>query len=142
PGTHARDGLEAGAPVRGQALRYPSDAASLRAIKPYLRSAWIMVPHRVAWPDKQLREQIDRAFERAPIAGIVYAAGDAEDTRIVTWGRHALDPAKLPTRVEIHLRGDQHHELLALMDAGQFVELEFGVANRLDAGPVPVFNVI
>lgn len=142
PGTHARDGLEAGAPVRGQALRYPIDAASLRAIKPYLRGAWIMVPHRVAWPDKQLREQIDRAFERAPIAGIVYAAGDAEDTRIVTWGRHALDPAKLPTRVEIHLRGDQHHELLALMDAGQFVELEFGVANRLDAGPVPVFNVI
>jgi hypothetical protein len=142
PGTRGQDGLEAGGPVRGQALRYPSDAAALRASKPYLRGAWIMIPHDFARPPKQLREQIERAFEQAPIAGLVYAAGAPDDTRIETHGHHALDPDKLPTRVEVHLRGDQQHELLRQMDAGVYVELEFGVANRLLPGPVPVHNVI
>jgi carboxypeptidase Q len=142
PGTRGQDGLAAGGPVRGQALRYPSDAASLRASKPYLRGAWIMIPHEHARPPKQLREQIERAFEQAPIAGLVYAAGGSDDTRIETHGHHGLDPAKLPTRVEIRLRGDQHHELLTQMDTGVYVELEFGVANRLLPGPVPVYNVI
>lgn len=142
PGTRGQDGLAAGGPVRGQALRYPSDAASLRASKPYLRGAWIMIPHAFDRPPKQLREQIERAFEQAPIAGLVYAAGAPDDTRIETHGQHELDPAKLPTRVEVRLRGDQHHELLTQMDAGVYVELEFGVANRLLPGPVPVYNVI
>jgi carboxypeptidase Q len=142
PGTRGQDGLAGGGPVRGQALRYPSDAASLRASKPYLRGAWIMIPHELDRPPKQLREQIERAFEQAPIAGLVYAAGAPDDTRIETHGDHELDPKKLPTRVEIHLRGDQHHELLTQMDAGTYVELEFGVANRLLPGPVPVYNVI
>ena len=44
--------------------------------------------------------------------------------------------------MDIRLRGDQHHALLARMDAGEYVELEFGVANRLLPGPVPVHNVI
>lgn len=142
PGTLGQDGLAAGGPVRGRALRYPSDAASLRASKPYLRGAWIMVPHEFERPAKQLREQIERAFDQAPIAGIVHAAAGPDDTRIETHGRWNLDPAKLPTRVEIQLRGDQHHELLQQMDAGVYVELEFGVANRLLPGPVPVYNVI
>jgi carboxypeptidase Q len=142
PGTRGQDGLEAGAPVRGQALRYPSDVASLRASKPYLRGAWIMIPHEFDRPPKQLREQIERAFDQAPIAGLVHAAGASDDTRIETHGRHELEPKNLPTRVEIRLRGDQHHELLTQMDSGVYVELEFGVANRLLPGPVPVFNVI
>jgi carboxypeptidase Q len=142
PGTRGQDGLEAGGPVRGQALRHPIDAASLRASKPYLRGAWIMIPHEFERPPKELREQIERAFEQAPIAGLVYAAGGPDDTLIEMHGRHDLDPKKLPTRVEIRLRGDQHHALLEQMDAGVYVELEFGVANRLLPGPVPVYNVI
>jgi carboxypeptidase Q len=142
PGTRGQDGLAAGGPVRGQALRYPADATSLRASKPYLRGAWIMIPHDFDRPPKQLREQIERAFTQAPIAGVVHAAGPSDDTRIETHGHHDLDPAKLPSRVEIRLRGDQHHQLLTQMDQGVYVELEFGVANRLLPGPVPVFNVI
>ncbi len=142
PGTRGQDGLEAGGPVRGQALRDPSDAASLRASKPYQRGAWIKSPPEFERPSKQLREQIERAFEQAPIAGLVHADGAPDDTRIEMHGEHELDPAKLPTRVEIRLRGDQHHELLEQMAAGVYVELEFGVANRLLPGPVPVYNVI
>lgn len=142
PGTRGQDGVEAGGPVRGQALRYPEDAAQLRARKPYLRDAWIMIPHEFERPRGKLGQQIERAFDHAKIAGLVFAAGDSEDQRITTHGNHRLDPAKLPTRVQIHLRGDQHHALLERMDAGTYVELEFGVANRLLPGPVPVYNVI
>jgi hypothetical protein len=142
PGTGGQDALDAGVPVRGQALRYPTDPAELRAIKPYLRGAWIMFPWSLERPDDALRKQIERAFDKAGIAGIVYAAGAPDDRHIHTWGRHELDPNALPKRVEIRLRGDQHHELVTQLDAGVFVELEFGVANRLEPGPVPVFNVI
>ncbi|HLT35305.1 MAG TPA: M20/M25/M40 family metallo-hydrolase [Enhygromyxa sp.] len=144
PGTHGQEGLEAGGPVRGQALRYPTTAGELRERSPYLRSAWIMLP----WGfdrrqlDATLRKQIDRALDRAPIAGLVWAAGDADDRLIRSHGNHRLDPSKLPTRVEIRLRGDQHAALLERMDAGEYVELEFGVANRLLPGPVAAHNVI
>jgi carboxypeptidase Q len=144
PGTRGQDGLEAGGPMRGQALRYPSTAGQLRELEPYLRHAWIMLP----WGfdrrsiDATLRRQIERALDRAPIAGLVWATGDAENSLIESHGDHRLDPKKLPKRVEIRLRGDQHAALLERMDAGQYVELEFGVANRLLPGPVPTHNVI
>jgi carboxypeptidase Q len=144
PGTKGQEGLEAGGPVRGQALRYPTTAGRLRELEPYLRGAWIMVP----WGfdrrtiDATLRKQIERALDRAPIAGVVWATGDADHELIESHGNHRLDPAKLPRRVEIHLRGDQHAALLDRMDAGEYIELEFGVANRLLPGPVPLHNVI
>ncbi len=144
PGTRGQDGLEAGGPVRGQALRYPTSAGELRELRPYLRGAWIMIP----WGfhprslDAKLRAQIERALDRAPIAGLVRAAGAADDLLLRSHGDHRLDPAKLPTRVEIRLRGDQHAALLERMAAGEYVELEFGVANRLLPGPIPVHNVI
>jgi carboxypeptidase Q len=145
PGTRGQDGLEAGGPVRGQALRYPASAAELRTRKPYLRGAWIMIPWESstrAGVDAALAKQIERAFERAPIAGVVRAAGAREDLLIHSHGDHRLDPAKLPKRVEIRLRGDQHAALLDRMAAGEYVELEFGVANRLLPGPIEVHNVI
>src|SRR5690606_36717402 len=92
--------------------------------------------------DKTLRRQIERALDRAPIAGVVRAAGGPDDQLIQSHGNHRLNPAKLPERVEIRLRGDQHAGLLERMAAGEYVELEFGVANRLLPGPVPVHNVI
>lgn len=144
PGTRGQDGLEAGGPVRGQALRYPTTAKQLRALEPYSRNAWIMLP----WSfdqrslDATLRQQIERKLERAPIAGLVWAAGDANDLLIESLGDHRLDPDALPKRVEIRLRGDQHAALLERIDAGEYVELEFGVANRLLPGPVPAHNVI
>jgi len=142
PGTRGQEGLEAGGPIRGQALRYPSSTAELRALKPYLRDAWIMVPWRSNGPSGSLNSQIERAFAKAPIAGLVRAAGAADDPLIHSHGNHRLDPAKLPKRVEIRLRGDQHAALVERMTAGEYVELEFGVANRLLPGPVPAFNVI
>lgn len=144
PGTRGQEGLEAGGPIRGQALRYPTTAGELRERTPYLRGAWIMLP----WEfdrrqiDATLRKQIERALDRAPIAGLVWAAGDGKDTLIESHGDHRLDPSKLPKRVEIRLRGDQHAALLERMDAGEYVELEFGVANRLLPGPVATHNVI
>jgi carboxypeptidase Q len=136
--------LEAGGPVRGQALRYPSGADQLRELEPYLRDAWILVP----WGfdpgelDPTERRQIELAFARAPIAGLVWAAGDADERRIHTRGEHRVDPAALPQRVEVRVRGDQHAQLLAQLDAGVYVELEFAVANRWLPGPVEAANVI
>lgn len=142
PGTRGQDGVGAGGPMRGQALLHPRDAAEFRAVEPYLRDAWIMVPHGFEYPDWRLMRQLERAFELAPISGYVHGSGPADDDRIWTAGDPRLDPNELPTRVDIYMRGDEHQVLLDRMAAGDYVELEFAVGNMLLPKPVPAHNVI
>jgi len=142
PGTRGQTGVEAGGPVRGQALLYPQSAAELRARKPYLRDAWLLIPHEAALPRGTLAKQIERALDQAPIAGLVRAAAGPDDDRITTGGDHRLDPAALPTRVEVLVRGDQFQAIVEQLDAGVYVELEIAVGHRLLPGPVPVHNVV
>ncbi|NVB37488.1 M20/M25/M40 family metallo-hydrolase [Pseudenhygromyxa sp. WMMC2535] len=134
-----------GEPVRGQALLYPQSDAELRKREPYLRGAWVLVPRvegRPLLPQGELGERVARALDKAGIAGLVYAAGDPEDTLIHTWGRPWIDWDALPRQVEIRLRGDQHHELSERVAAGEYVQLEFAVDNHFVDGPLTQHNVI
>ena len=144
-GTHAdagADGLTFGGPVRGQALRYPDDAAQLRALRPYLRGAWIVMAHGQRYADSPLDRQIERAFERGGIAGRVLPSGAPDDLRMTVQGNVDVRPEALPERVVVRVRGDHHAEIVELLAAGEFVELEFAVANRFVSGPIEQFNVI
>lgn len=142
PGTRGQDGVGAGGPMRGQALLHPRTALEFRELEPYLRDAWIMIPYDFERPDWRLQRQLERAFELAPIAGYVHGSGTPDDDRIWIGGDPDLDPAKLPSRVDVLMRGDEHHALLERMAAGDYVELEFAVGNVLLPGPVPAHNVI
>ena len=137
-------GTPKGEPVRGQALRYPSKRAELDTLMPRLRDAWIVVPLGVyPRPGKnELDTKIERAFDRQHIAGFVRAAAAADDLRISFHGNHEIAWDALPDRVDVRLRGDQHAELLGLLDAGEFVQLEFAISQQFVEGPIAQHNVI
>lgn len=134
-------GTPDGAPLRGQALRYPDSRKALDAMRPHLEGAWIVMP-RERERDRELDDRIRKAFEKAHIAGLVLAAGPAESDIITFHGNHRVEWDALPKRVEVRLRGDQHAALLGLLDAGEFVQLEFAIAQRFVEGPIAQHNVI
>jgi carboxypeptidase Q len=137
-------GTPGGAPRRGQALRYPTTRAELDDLVPHLRDAWILLPHRFRpRPSKdELDARIEKAFDKHGIAGFVHAAGPADDRLIEFHGNHEIRWTALPDRVEVRLRGDQHAELLALLERGEFVQLEFAIAQEFIQGPIAQHNVI
>ncbi len=140
-------GTPGGSPLRGQALRYPTSRAELGDLEPRLRDAWIVLPQglrppRVGADKRDLDTRIARAFEREGIAGFVLAAGDVDDPLIEFHGNHRVRWTALPDQVEVRLRGDQHAELIGLLDAGEFVQLEFAIAQEFIEGPIALHNVI
>lgn len=137
-------GTPGGSPRRGQALAYPNSRAELDALVPRLRDAWIVLPlgirHRPGKHD--LDGRIERAFDREKIAGFVLPAGLPDDPAIEFHGDHEIGWTELPDRVEVRLRGDQHAEIIGLLDAGEFVQLEFAIAQDFVEGPIALHNVI
>jgi carboxypeptidase Q len=137
-------GTPGGSPRRGQALRYPTNRAELDDLEPHLRDAWIVLPHRFRpRPGKdEFDAKVEKAFDRHGIAGFVFAAGPADDRLIEFHGDHEIRWNELPDRVEIRLRGDQHAELMGLLERGEFVQLEFAIAQEFVQGPIAQHNVI
>lgn len=134
-------GTPDGAPLRGQALRYPESRKALDAMRPHLKGAWIVLP-RERKHERELDERVRKAFAKAKIAGLVLAAGPPESDIITFHGNHRVSPDALPERIEVRLRGDQHAALLELLDAGEFVQLEFAIAQRFVEGPIVQHNVL
>ncbi|MCA9701292.1 MAG: M28 family peptidase, partial [Myxococcales bacterium] len=127
--------------VRAQAVVWPGDDAELRARKPYLRNAWVLVPWGTNMRDAT-GKRMAAAVDKAGVAGLIFAAGAPDDQLIVTQGEPWEDFKHLPTRVVLHLRGDQHAELVTAAEAGELVQLEFSVDNHFIEGPLPQHNVI
>lgn len=147
-GTHAWTAGTGGEPVRGQAVLYPETDAQLRAAKPYLRGAWVIVPQdrEAPWvggrPEGAVGQRIDRALTKAGIAGLVWPAGGPDSALIHTHGDPDIEWTKLPKRVVVRLRGDQHADLVTALAAGEVIQLEFSIDNHFVQGPIPVHNVV
>ncbi len=135
-------GTPKGEPRRGQVVRYPASANELAALRPYLKDAWILVPRDFAAPTGKLAEQIERTFDKASVAGLLYAAGAPDDSRIEFHGNHQIKWEELPERVEVYLRGDQHAELVELLGQSEFVQIELTIPNEFVRGPISLHNVI
>lgn len=140
-------------PVAARAEMRPATVEEAEERRERLRGAWIVDPPPPARaasapaasapaasaPSAADRAKVDSLLDSIGIAGRVQAArGDL----IHTSGNYRVRPEALPTRVTIRLRGDQHREIADWLRAGREVRLEFDVANRFGAGPVPVKNVI
>src|SRR5258706_107873 len=126
--THGTQGL-----VRARACLEPADEAELEAHKQEYAGAWIV--RRSKRPVASVRKALDAALEAKPAAGFVRSFGGE---LLQMGGRHdrTLEQIeKLP--LDVFLRGDQYEAIVASLEQGQPVELEFEIENRLVAGPAP-----
>ncbi len=126
PGTH-------GVRRRPAALA-PRTLEELESRAAALASTWLVWPDEER-PSRALREalaELDLAGEISPSRGeLVHTGGNPN----VKWD-------SLPTRVRIRLRADQHADLVARLERGEAVELEFEIDNRFVEGPIPQHNVV
>ena len=134
-------------PVRGPALPHPATMAELQQLRPRLSGAWIVHAKRErrgAPNAKTVREakRIEDALRSAGVAGHVVPAWDRSGQLVHTSGDPNVDWSALSSDVRVYLRGEQHTRLLARLDAGEAVELEFSIDNRFFRGPVPLHNVV
>ncbi|MBK8181184.1 MAG: M20/M25/M40 family metallo-hydrolase [Planctomycetes bacterium] len=131
-------------PVRGRALLRPETEEQLEQVQDLLAGAWLLprtYPRGTERPkvDTALREKIQSAIAAAGIAGEVRSTGRP---LVITDGNFQIKWDKLPKNVRISLRGDQHADVVARIERGESVELEFDIDNRFYEGPVPQHNVI
>ncbi|MFN0243834.1 MAG: M20/M25/M40 family metallo-hydrolase [Planctomycetota bacterium] len=135
-------------PRRGPAFLEPRDAQELEALKPRLAGAWIVRSDgRGREADgarveggTDFRTQLRDTLEAADIAG--YIRGGSRSGLLVMGGNWRVDPHDLPKRVQIRLVSDQFQDLVARLERGETVELEFDIGNQFLQGPVPTQNVI
>lgn len=129
-------------PTRGRAVLCPQNDEELAAARAALPGAWLMVasggPNFDATED-DFAARLGRACDEAGIAGVIRPS---RNELVRTGGNYQIDPAKLPTRVTIHLRRDQFADAQARVQAGEAVEFEFDVAQTFSPGPIPLYNVL
>jgi hypothetical protein len=131
-------------PVRGPAVIAPQSAKELKSLKGKLEGAWVVHPHHKPGEgaSERIKKRLEEALDKAGVAGHLVRARDDKGELVHTGGSSRTKWEDLPKQVRIHLRADQHEDLLERLAGGQEVELEFSIDNRLFRGPVPQHNVI
>jgi hypothetical protein len=127
-------------PARGRAVMEPRTEAELASLDPgtAFKGAWIV--RTETKEGAKFRRTLRDAYDAAGILGVVRPSG--KSGLITMGGDHRVDPAALPKSVEIKLAFAEHEELLARLEKGEAIELEFDVDNRFEVGPVPCTNVV
>jgi hypothetical protein len=125
-------------PVRGSALLEPATEDELAAIAERAPGAWIVRAEVRA--DLKTRNKLRDELRSLGVAGFV-SSGAAND-QLTMSGNYRVELAKLSKVLDIRVRHDQHESLVAQLEAGERVELEFDVDNRLTPGPIACANVV
>ncbi len=135
--------------VAGPALFAPTNEAELEAIRPKLAGAWVVLKsaptpargteRRPAAADRTFRDARDKAYDEAGIAGTIRGV---RGELVVTGGSQRVDWNALPKRPSIQMVADDHAAIVAEIDKGAEVRLEFDIRNWFERGPVQLHNVI
>lgn len=123
-------------PTRGRAMLEPLTLAEadLLAADPRV---WLVRRPRNEGPKGDDKKAIDERVAELPLLGELRGTGEL----VHTSGNHNIKWDKLPTRVKITLRKDQHADLVQRLKENQSVELEFDLDQRFVRGPIPLYNV-
>ncbi|HUR29430.1 MAG TPA: M20/M25/M40 family metallo-hydrolase [Planctomycetota bacterium] len=134
-------------PTRGPVFFKPQTEEQLAELGDRLRGAWLLPPRTYENAedkpkvDKETRDKVTAAIAAAGIAGEI--RGVRGETVItdgrpgkITWDNLPKNPP------QVLLRGSQFKDLVARVEKGEPVEVEFDIGNHFYAGPVQQFNVI
>jgi hypothetical protein len=130
-------------PIEGPVVSYPETVAAAKALGKGLHGAFVLRPEwRTGGPAPRVLEKIQAVLRAAGVAAVVVRAGGEAGELVHTSGRHEIDWAKLPTDVEIRLRGSQWDAIAEQVRAGSAPRLRVSIDNRFFRGPVPLHNVV
>lgn len=125
-------------PVRALALLQPRTVSELEADPGRWFGTWVVDLPREERPRGSERRKLDAALAELGIAGRVRNSGEL----VHTGGNSEISFDELPTQVSVQVQRSYFDDLLARLQNGQAVELEFDVDNRFLPGPFPQYNVV
>ncbi len=128
-----------GGPRRARAVLGPADAAGFDAQRAGLAGAWVLLSLE-ARSDAALRKAFDDAAAELQFAGVITPSRD--DTLLVMSGQMPETADDLGKFTRISLLAPQFRALEERLKAGEAVELEFDIDNRVVPGPIPLDNVV
>lgn len=126
-------------PVRARAVLEPATAEEFEANKSTYAGAYVL--RRSKRPAAPVRKAFEAQLDAAPPAGVI---SSSRGQLLLMYGNHERTLAEIEKQrsVEIVLREDQHAALVASVESGAKVELEFEIENKAVAGPVRCTNVV
>lgn len=136
--------------MKGRAVYAPTSISEFDSVKNQLKGAWIVYkeggpPQRPRNANAevsaalQARLDMDAKLDDAGIAGRVTGS---RNELVITSGNWRIDPANLPTGRRVTVRKSDMDKIIAQMDAGKPVELEFNLDQKWVRGPRPQYNVV
>ena len=136
--------------LKGQAVKAPTTVEEFNAKKDRLRGAWLVYvagnppqlprnPEAEISPELKARLDLEKQIDGAGIAGRVTGS---RNELVITSGSWRVDPANLPKGRRAIVRKSDMDKIVAQMDAGRAVELEFNLDQKWVKGPRPQYNVV
>ena len=127
-------------PARGRAVLEPRTEEELAALDPKSAFAGAWIVRTETKEGAKFKKKLREAYDAHGILGVVRSGN--KNGLLGMGGNHRVDPAALPTAVEIKLLASQYDALVARLEKGEALELEFDVQNVFTPGPVPCTNVV
>jgi hypothetical protein len=128
--------------IRGRAVAQPENMEAIDNMRDKLRGAWVMMKPAAGRGRGAQRPNPDfmAALRIAGIAGTVTSSNN--DLVITSGSWQNLDFMDLPRDVSVMIRKSDYDAVMAEVEAGKDVQLEFNLRQRFLKGPRPVSNVI
>jgi hypothetical protein len=128
--------------IRGRAVAQPENMEAIDNMRDKLRGAWVMMKPAAGRGRGAQRPNPDfmAALRIAGIAGTVTSSNN--DLVITSGSWQNLDFMDLPRDVSVMIRKSDYDAVMAEVEAGKDVQLEFNLRQRFHKGPRPVSNVI
>lgn len=124
--------------VKGPAVNQPADMAAIEALGDKLKGAWVMM--RPTARGQRPNPDFVNALKAAGIAGTV---SPSSNELVITSGSwQNLEWESLPTDVAVTVRRSDYDAVVAELNAGKDVVLEFDLRQKFIKGPRPIYNVI
>jgi carboxypeptidase Q len=133
-------------PTRGIAVLEPDTMEEYNRVKDKLDGSWLIVrrPVGMRGPEGQAptaeQKQVQQLVSEHQILGKVRGARNELVHTGGTFRNLSMD--NLPKEVDIRIRKSDMDDIMAGLNAGREVVLEFDIENRFLPGPVPIYNVI
>lgn len=102
--------------------------------------AWILTPSAPRRMDREQRQQQRAVRDWLGEAGVAGFVNSTRNEYITTGGR-PVQWEDIPTIPRINLRKDHFDAVMAELEGGQVVQLQFDIRNHFDPGPVKFYNV-
>lgn len=123
-------------PTRGSVVLEPLQVEEFDA--ELYKDSWVLRRPRRERPKTALRKELDGLLKEAGMLGELRNGG----ANPVVGGAYRISWDNLPTLPSIRLVSNCYDDLIAKLEAGEAVEVEFNLEHTFVEGPIELYNVI